>query len=173
MFSDEFTGETRPGGEVAVVNGLAPGVDDGGETRLVQEEDKVAERAHVVRARGELGDRISCGSARCGNESSAGKWGRVCINTWNGRRWRMLRWEVDEVETVAVISGAVEKSASILVELDGLSGQDCLEAGVAELTEGEEGMSEVREDVALTSCQGKIKERKESSVGGLHLVAVG
>ena len=84
----------------------------------------------------------------------------------------MLRWEVDEVETVAVISGAVEKSSSILVELDGLSGQDCLEAGVAELTEGEEGMSEVREDVALTSCQGKIGERKESGMGGLHLVAV-
>jgi hypothetical protein len=34
-------------------------------------------------------------------------------------------------------------------------------------------MFEVREDVALTSCQGKIGERKESGMGGLHLVAVG
>jgi hypothetical protein len=59
-----------------------------------------------------------------------------------------------------------------LIELDGLPGQDCLEAGVAELTEREEGMSEVGEDLALMSCQGKIKERKESSMGGLHLVAV-
>ena len=71
-----------------------------------------------------------------------------------------------------MVSGAAEKGASILVELDGLLGQDCLKTGVTELTKGEERMFEVREDVALTSCQGKIGERKESGMGGLYLVAV-